>query len=153
MTRQPDLSTVWRRLRVIVAWTLAFLVSTLLIEHRADLAIGLSSGCLIALLNARLLIRHIEQSSAYPAHRAAIIVQRGMAIRFTIIVLSSIVLIDKASLQSVAGFVVGLLCTLLLGVGVATRIVLAQTPAIRKQLPSNGNLQKSVQQLLRNTQQ
>lgn len=128
MSTQLELYIVWRRLRWIIAGALVILASMLLFEHRVRLAIGLSSGLLIALLNVRLLIRHIEQSSTYPPRHAAIIVQRGMVIRFTIIVLSSIVVIDRTSLESMVGFILGLLGTLLLSVAMAAQIALRQTP-------------------------
>ncbi|MCL4543162.1 MAG: ATP synthase subunit I [Chloroflexi bacterium] len=137
MTDQPSLSAVWRRLRVLSVVTVVPLAVLLLVVRRPDGALGLLAGSAVALINTQVLIRRIERAAGEQATRARTIMQQGLAARFTIVVLASIVLC-KLDSRSIPSFAIGMVTLTLLATAIGARLLLQTSPSLDHVFPVRG---------------
>lgn len=116
-----------RRFAALVATTMLPAGAVLVYAGRRDAALGLCFGALIAALNASMLARRINKSATQRVTQAQRVMQQGMGIRFSMILLASVVVI-KTTPAAIPTFVLGLVVTMALAIAVAARALLATAP-------------------------
>lgn len=125
----PDLALVLRRICALVLGAILPAGALLLWAGRNVWAAGLVFGALVALVNAAMLVWRINRSADSPVGQAQRIIQQGMGIRFSLIALAAVVVVETNP-AAIPGFLVGLIFGMALGVAVAARAILqaAATP-------------------------
>jgi hypothetical protein len=120
----PDLAVIVRRYYALVAACMLPAGALLLSAGRREAAIGLCFGALIGTLNASMLARRINRAVTEQAPQAQRVMQQGMGIRFSLILLASVVVV-KAIPDGILTFVLGLLVAMALMIAVAARALVA----------------------------
>ena len=117
---------ILRRFYALVAAAVLPSGALLLSAGRREAAIGLCFGALIGTLNTSILARRINRSVTERVSQAQRVMQQGMGIRFSLILLAAVVIV-KTTPVAVPTFVLGLVMTMALAVAVAARSLLGTT--------------------------
>jgi len=120
----PDLAVILRRFSALATITMLPSGALLLSAGRREAAVGLCFGALIGTLNVSILARRINRSANERVTQAQRVMQQGMGIRFSLILLASVVVI-KTTPAAIPAFMLGLVFTMALAIAVAARAMLA----------------------------
>lgn len=138
----PDLAAILRRFYALAAAGMLPAGALLLSAGYQRWAVGLCFGSLVAALNAGMLAWRITRMAASPAEQALRVMQQGMGIRFSLILLASVVVV-KVDPAAVPAFLLGLGVTMALATAVAARRLLSSAAAGRGAAASQASSQLS----------